>query len=173
MRFPNASWVVILLLVSPLLIAGQTRQFTRDDVQYVLELPSPEWRVISGLDVHDHPEFIYSNDPSSGYLRLTKILVDQPTSVAELFHNGQKRRLQHLPGYIVCSECDCVPFKGRLSGAFFAYEYVTAGRTMYGRIYYLQVDSRTFYALQFTVAREKLPTINEQIESIAGSFFVK
>lgn len=173
MRIRNASWLVVLLLVSPVLIAGQTRQFTRDDVEYVLELPSPAWRVLSTVDVHEHPEFIYSDDPASGYLRLGKILVDKPTAASDLFKQEEKLRLQHLPGYVVCNDCADVTFKGRLNGAVFSYEYTTRGRTMYGRIYYLQVDQRTFYALRFTVARDKLPTIREQMDSIARSFYVK
>lgn len=173
MRILKTRWVVVLLLVSPMLVAGQTRQFTRDDIEYVLELPSPAWRAVSRLDVHNHPEFIYSDDPSSGYLRLGKILVDQPTTASELFYQEEKWRLQYLSGYVVCSECNGVHFKGRLSGSVFSYEYVTGGRAMYGRIYYLQIDPRTFYALRFTVARDKLQNIREQMESIARSFYVK
>ena len=173
MKFLKASCVVVLLLIIPALIAGQTRQFTRNDIEYVLELPSSAWRVVSRPDVHEHSEFINSGDPANGYLRLGKILVDHPTTASELFLDEEKWRLQHLPGYVACSECDGVPFKGRLSGAVFAYEYVTGGTTMYGRTYYLQVDPRTFYALRFTVARDKLPGIREQMESIARSFYLK
>lgn len=173
MRILNTSWAVALLLVSCVLVAGQTRQFTRDDLEYGLELPSPAWRVVARLDVHDHQDFIHSDGASSGYLRLGKIFAEQPTTTSELFYREEKLRLQYLPGYVVCGECDGVQFQGRLSGATFSYEYVTGGRTMYGRIYYLQVDPRTFYALRFTVARDKLPGIREQMESIARSFYVK
>lgn len=44
---------------------------------------------------------------------------------------------------------------------------------MDGRIYFLRVDSRTFYVLHFTIASEKLPTLREQMDSIAGSFRLK
>jgi len=44
---------------------------------------------------------------------------------------------------------------------------------MDGRIYYLQVDSRTFYALYFTIASDNLSAAREQIDSVAQSFRLK
>lgn len=173
MRMQKTICMVILLLASSVAVAGQTRQFTRDGIEYVLELPSPAWQVVSRLDVHDHLEFINGNDPTNGYLRVRKIFVDQPTTTTDLFSAQEKWELQRLPGYVICSECEGVRFEGRLSGAVFSYEYVAAGRTMYGRIYYLQVDQRTFYSLRFTVARDKLQAVRDQMDAIARSFRLK
>ena len=173
MRILNARWVVVLLMVSPVLIAGQTRQFTRDDIEYILELPSPAWQVVSRLDVHDHPEFIHGNDLSNGYLRLRKIFVAQPTSASELFGQQEKWELRRLPGYVVCSECKGVQFNGRLPATVFSYEYVSGGKAMYGRIYYLQINQRAFYSLHFTVARDRLSAISEEMDSIVSSFHLK
>jgi len=94
--------MLVLLLASSVMLAAQTRQFTGDGIDYILELPSPAWQVVSRLDVH-----------------------------------------------------------------------VAAGRTMYGRIYYLQMDPRTFYALRFTVARNKLQAVRDQMDLIARSFRLK
>jgi hypothetical protein len=44
---------------------------------------------------------------------------------------------------------------------------------MDGRIYYLRVDNHTFYILHFTVASEKLPSLLDQMDSIARSFRLK
>lgn len=44
---------------------------------------------------------------------------------------------------------------------------------MEGRIYYLEVDKRTFYILHFTVASEKLASLLEQMDFIARSFRLK
>ena len=173
MRMQKTICMVVLLLASSVAVAGQTRQFTRDGIEYVLELPSPAWQVVSRLDVHDHVEFINGNDPTNGYLRVRKIFVDQPTTTTDLFSAQEKWELQRLPGYVICSECEGVRFEGRLSGAVFSYEYVAAGRTMYGRIYYLQVDQRTFYSLRFTVARDKLQAVRDQMDAIARSFRLK
>lgn len=173
MRILRTRPILVLLLANALVLAGQTRWFTRDDVEYSIELPSPAWQVVSRVDVHDHHEFINGNDPLNGYLRLRKILVDQPTSASELFRRDEKWELQHLRGYVVCSECDGIAFKGRLSGAVFSYEYVSEGRAMLGRIYYLQLNQRTFYSLRFTGAREKLQAAGGQMDLIARSFHLK
>jgi hypothetical protein len=169
MRILNTRSTVMLLLVSVVAFGSQTRQFSKDDIEYMFDLPSPTWQVVSRLDVHDHPEFINGNDASDGYLRLRKIVVNQPTTASELFRQQETWELQRLPGYVVCSECDGV----RLPGTVFSYEYVNGGRAMYGRIYYLQIDSRAFYSLHFTVARDRLSAINEDMDSIARSFHLK
>ena len=173
MRVQKTICILVLLVTSSVVGAGQTRQFTRDGIEYVLEFPSPAWQDISRLDVHDHVDFINGNDPTNGYLGVRKIFVDQPTTTTDLFSAQEKWELQRLPGYVICSECEGVKFEGRLSGAMFSYEYVAAGRTMYGRIYYLQVDQRTFYSLRFTVARDKLQAVRDQMDAIARSFRLK
>jgi hypothetical protein len=113
------------------------------------------------------------NNEVDGYLRLTKILVDSGTTAANLFQSDEKWHLQGLPGYVVCSDCNGEAFSGYVSGATFSYEYISGGRTMAGRVYYLQPDKRTFYALRFTVARDKLQNIREQMDFIARSFRLK
>ena len=165
--------MLVLSVTGFVALAGQARQFTRDGIEYVLELPSPAWKDLSRLDVHDHLEFVNGSEPADGYLRIRKISVDRPTTIADLFSDQEKRELQGLPGYVVCSECEGVSFKGRLTGAVFSYEYSDAGRTMHGRIYYLQVDQRTFYCLRFTVARDRLQAVHDQMDLIAHSFHLK
>jgi hypothetical protein len=98
MRIFNAMFLLVVLLAISAVLAGQTHRFTRDNVEYVLELPSPAWQVVSRLDVHDHPEFIYENDAVNGYLRIRKIVVNQPTTTTELFSHQEKWELQRLRG---------------------------------------------------------------------------
>jgi hypothetical protein len=93
---------------------GQQRHFTRIDVEYVLDLPSPAWQVVSAIDVHDHPDFINGSDPANGFLRLRKIFVDRPANAAELFRQQEKWELQRLPGYVVCTACAGMRFDGLL-----------------------------------------------------------
>ena len=65
------------------------------------------------------------------------------------------------------------PFKGRLNGVTVSYEFIKTGKTMMGRIYYLQGDNRTIYALRFTGLRDKLARIRNQTDLIARSFQLK
>jgi hypothetical protein len=162
-----------LLLFLSIPLGAQTQTFTMEDVEFVLELPSPEWRAISRLDVHNHVEFINGANTGNGYLRLRKMRGPAGTTAADLFSYQETWELRSLTGYVVCSNGKGEPFSGRLNGAAFSYEYVSNGKGMDGRIYYLQIDSRTFYALHFTVASENLRGFRAHMESIARSFRLK
>ena len=165
--------IVILVCLNALNGLAQSWTFTREGVEYIIDLPSASWRVMPRVDVHEHVEFVNGNDEVNGYLRLTKILVEVDTNVANLFQQDEKWNLQRLPGYVVCGDCKGEAFRGHLSGASFSYEYTSRGRMMSGRIYYLQIDKRTFYALRFTVAQDKLQGLRDQMDSIARSFRLK
>lgn len=167
--------LIALLLIIPFgtNAEAQTQTFTREGVEYVLDLPSPSWRAVSRVDVHDHLEFVNGGDYSNGYLRLRKTLVMSNNTSEVLFREAEKWELQRLPGYVVCSGGKGTEFSGQLKGTVFSYEFVNHGKNMDGRIYYLRLDSRTFYILHFTVASEKLPSLQDQMDSIARSFRLK
>jgi len=167
--------LLAVLLIVPLSTNAdaQTQTFTREDVEYVLDLPSPSWRAVSRVDVHEHLEFVNGDEHSNGYLRLRKKLVSPDATSEDLFREAEKWELQKLPGYVVCSGGKGTAFSGQLKGTVFSYEFVNQGRNMDGRIYYLRLDSRTFYTLYFTVASEKLPSLRDQMDSIARSFRLK
>ena len=165
----------LLLIIIPLSISAtaQTQTFTQEGVEYVLDLPSPSWRAVSRVDVHEHLEFVNGDDYSNGYLRLRKKVVTPDTTSEDLFREAEKWELQKLPGYVVCSGGKGTEFNGQLKGTVFSYEFVNQGRNMDGRIYFLRLDNRTFYLLYFTVASEKLPGLRDQIDWIARSFRLK
>ena len=163
----------LLIVTLSLVAAAQDRTFTRDGLDYVLDLPSASWRSVSRLDVHEHFEFVNGDDYSNGHLRVRKKLVATGTSAEDLFREDEKWELQRLPGYVSCNDGNGVDSVGQLSGRVFAYEYVSKGRKMDGRVYYLRLDRRTFYALYFTVATDKLGTGREHINFIAQSFRLK
>lgn len=167
--------ILTLLLILPLNMYtnAQTQTFTREGVDYVLDLPSPSWRAVSRVDVHDHLEFVNGDDYSNGYLRLRKKLVTSETTSEDLFSEAEKWELRKLPGYVVCSGGKGTEFNGQLKGTVFSYEFVNQGKNMDGRIYFLRLDSRTFYVLHFTVASEKLPGLRNQMDSIVRSFRLK
>lgn len=148
----------------------QSQTFTKDGLEYAFDLPSPSWKAVSRLDVHEHFEFVNGDDYSNGHLRLRKKFVTAETRPEALFSEDEKWELRKLPGYIACSNGKGADFNGRLKGRVFSYEYVNQGVNMDGRIYYLQLDNRTYYALHFTVASENLPGVRDQMESIARSF---
>lgn len=168
----------VLFLLVALIVFGtgttaQDKTFTRDGLEYVLDLPSPLWKEVARVDVHEHFEFVNGNDYSNGYLRVRKKIVAPDTSTENIFAEDEKWELRKLAGYVACSSCKGTSFTGHLRGTLFSYEYVDGGRSMEGRVYYLQVDKRTFYVLHFTVASEKLQGLREQMDSMARSFRLK
>ncbi|HSE32571.1 MAG TPA: hypothetical protein VLA93_13445 [Pyrinomonadaceae bacterium] len=165
--------IVTLICLNSLNAVAQGWTFEREGIEYVIELPSATWRVVSRVDLHEHVDFVNGKNEANGYLRPTKILVDVDTTAANLFQKDEKWNLQHLPGYVLCSDCSGEAFRGHLSGATFSYEYTSRGRTVSGRVYYLQIDKRTFYALRFTVDQDKLRGLREQMDFIARSFRLK
>ena len=144
--------------------------YTNDKVAYSFELPSTTWRVIAEPDAaHEHAEFVYG-DRLDGYLQVRKEVVEAGTTASDLARRDQDQKLRFLPGFVAGKE---EPFKGRLDGVTVSYEFVKTGKPMMGRIYYLQADNRTIYALRFSGLRDKLSRIRNQTDLIARSFKIK
>jgi hypothetical protein len=144
--------------------------YTNSKLDYSLELPSPTWRAISEPDaVHEHAEFV-NGDRQEGYLQIRKEMVNAGTSPKDLARQDSDQKLRFLPGFV---EGKVEPFTGRLSGVTLSYEFVKTGKPMMGRIYYLQADNRTIYALRFTGLRDRLGRIRNQTDLIARSFKLK
>ena len=162
-------------LVLILLVAGATTMFAQeqrisDQGDYSIELPSSLWRSISEPDaVNDHAKFVYG-DRLDGYLQIRKEIVEAGTTPADVAQRDQDQKLRYIPGFV---EGKQEPFSGRLNGVTASYEFTRAGKPMIGRIYYLQADNRTIYALRFTGLRDKLTRIRNQTDSIARSFKLK
>ena len=153
-----------------LIVSAQTQAFTSDKVDYILELPSATWRVISEPnEINKHAELIYG-DRNDGYLRIHKEVIDASATLREIAQRDQDQKLRFLPGYVDGKEEN---FAGRLNGVTFSYEFTNGGKPMAGRIYYLQADNRTIYTLRFTGLRDKLSRIRNQTDLIARSFRMK
>ena len=160
---------IFLLFLAPCAAVSQTVTFEKEGVEYRLELPSPAWRAVGRADVHDHYDFVNGEDRGDGYLRIRRSLVEPGVTPKEL-HLADELNLKLLPGYVACGACGGEPFSGALSGAVFSYEYTSGGRPVSGRVYYLQVDARTFYVLHFTYERKNQTRALPEADSIARSF---
>jgi hypothetical protein len=162
--------LLALALVFTSLSAIVLAQEAYNGADYSLELPSEKWRVVQEPDsLHEHAEFIYG-DRMDGYLRIRKEVVEAGTTASDLLQRDRDQKLHFQTGYIEGKEDS---FKGRLNGVTFGYEFTSGGKAMAGRLYYLQADNRTIYALRFTALRDKLTLIRNQTDSIARSFKLK
>ena len=158
--------VLIALGASVVTVLAQEARLS-EQVGYSIELPSPVWRSISEFDpVHERSEFV-NGDRMDGYLQIRKEIVDAGTTPSDVAQRDQDQKLRYIPGFV---EGKQEPFSGRLNGVTASYEFTKAGKPMMGRIYYLQADNRTIYALRFTGLRDKLARIRNQTDSIARSF---
>jgi hypothetical protein len=161
--------VLVLLLLSFSTGAAQV-PFTNEKLEYTLDLPSVSWKVITEPDAaHEHAEFVYG-DRLEGYLQVRKEVVDAGTTASDLARRDLDQKLRFLPGFVEGKE---EKFSGRLNGVTSSYEFVRTGKTMMGRIYYLQGDNRTIYALRFSGLRDRLGRIRNQTDLIARSFKLK
>src|SRR5215213_7566265 len=121
------------------------------------------------LYTHEHPEFVFG-DRLDGFLTIRKEVVEAGTTPSELARRDQDLKLRFLPGFV---QGKTDSFNGTLDGVTMSYEFVRTGKPMLGRTYYLQVDSRTVYALRFTGLRDKLSRIRNQTDLIARTFKIK
>lgn len=141
--------------------------YSDTDNGYSLELPSAEWRVISEADTSNGRTAFIFGDRLQGYLQIRKEIVDAGTNTEQQARRDLDQKLRFLQGFI---EGKMERFTGNLSGVTVSYEFVRTGKPMMGRIYYLQADNRTIYALRFSGLRDKLGRIRNQTDSIARSF---
>ena len=167
MRRILAFLLVLIALAASVALAQQT--YTHDQVDYSFEIPSPNWKSILEPDASHQPEFVYG-DRLDGYLQIRKEVVDAGTTPGVLAQRDQDLRLRFLPGFV---EGKQEPFNGRLDGVTMSYEFVRTGKPMLGRVYYLQADNRTIYALRFTGLKDKLARIRNQTDLIARTFKLK
>src|SRR5258705_12683317 len=164
-----AVFVLVLVgLMGSTVLAQQL--YTNDKVDYSFELPSVTWKVIAEPDAaHEHTEFVYG-DRLEGYLQVRKEVVDARTTPADLARRDQDQKLRFLPGFVEGKE---EKFNGRLDGVTISYEFIKTGKPMMGRVYYLQADNRTIYALRFSGLRDKLGRIRNQTDLISRTFKIK
>lgn len=172
MRLTTSSLFFSLLFALAVVVpvAGQSQTFTDDNVDYKLELPSANWRVVARPDgLQRRAEFIYG-DRLDGHLQVYKETVEAGVTPSSLANSYEDEKLRFKPGYVDGKE---EKFTGHLNGLTVSYEYTYAGKPMVGRIYYLQADNRTIYVLHFTGMRDKLDRIRNQTDAIARSLAVK
>jgi hypothetical protein len=143
-------------------------QFTNDKLS--MSSIYLRWKPTSAtFSEHQHTEFI-NGDRLEGYLQIRKESIDPDTTLPDQARHDQEQKLRYLPGYVIGKQ---EKFTGRYPGWTSTYEYTATGKAMMGRIYYLQAENRTIYALRFTGLRDKLMRIRNQTDLIARSFRLK
>ena len=161
--------LILIALLSPFTVTGQTRPYTVRTGEYIVDLPSAEWRAtVSGARYSR--DFRFGNDESFVHLRIRRDTVNEHLSTSDVAERQRRLDRSSKPGYITAT---IESFKGALSGTKYAYEYVTSGKPMAKVIYYLRGTKRTIYRIEFTGSPTMLLHLADQTQSIARSFRLK
>jgi hypothetical protein len=167
---PLKTLLAFALIAGAASIGYAQQVFSSNQVDYTLELPTPQWRAITEPDSeHEHVEFV-NGDRLEGHLRIRKEVVDAGSTTSNVVRRDLDQKLRFLPGFVEGKE---EKFAGHLNGVTVSYEFIRAGKPMMGRVYYLQADNRTVYSLRFTGLKDRLARIRNQTDQIARSFRLK
>ena len=170
LRILTISTIMIFAILFPSTLKSQTRSYIAENFNYVLVLPSSQWREINVPGIADsRTEFRYDNQ-GAVHLRIRRELVDANVTVTDLIQGQQRLHRSSLPGYV---KEKVEPVAGHLTGARYAYEYVTDGKPTARVIYYLEANNRIIYRLEFAGSPDLLRNVSDQMDSIAQSFRLK
>ncbi len=148
---------------------AQNQTFKDVNAGYIFDLPETAWKMTAKPSaLSPNVEYVY-NDRRDGHLEVRKLPLKSGELLSELIRD-EEEKLQFLKGYVAGKE---EPFSGNLKGTIFNYEYVSSGRNMSGRFYFLKADASNVYVLRFTAERDKLRAIRNQTDSIARTFETK
>ena len=170
-NFTTGLVLILTALLSPFTVAGQTQRYTVATGQYVLDLPSAQWRAIT-VSGADYPrDFRFSDDNGVVRLRIRREIVkNEDVSTTDVAERQRRLDRSSRRGYVTGT---VESFKGAFSGTKYSYEYVSAGKPMATVIYYLRVTKRAIYRIEFTGSPKMLLDLADQTESIARSFRLK
>ncbi|HEX8289845.1 MAG TPA: hypothetical protein VF556_17830 [Pyrinomonadaceae bacterium] len=160
---------LILCLFSAISAFAQAASFSDTNADYTFDLPGAEWKMTAKPSaLSPNVEYVY-NDRRDGHLEVRKLTLKPGALLADLVHD-EEEKLQFLKGFVAGKE---ESFAGKLRGTIFNYEYVSSGRNMSGRFYFLKADDTNVYVLRFTGMRDQLRSIRNQTDLIARTFEIK
>lgn len=160
---------VILCLFLALSVFAQTDTFSDANADYIFDLPAAEWKMTAKPSaLSPNVEYVY-NDRRDGHLEIRKLTLKPGALLSDLVRD-EEEKLQFLKGFVAGKEEN---FAGKLRGTIFNYEYVSSGRNMSGRFYFLKADDTNVYVLRFTGMRDQLRSLRNQTDLIARTFEIR
>ena len=167
-KFTPGLVLTLTAFLSALTAVGQARQYTVGNGEYVLDMPSAQWRAIKAPGADYPRDFRFSDDNSTVRVRIRReILQNESVSTTEVAERQRRLDRSSKRGYITGTIED---FKGAFSGTRYSYEYVSAGKQVATVIYYLRATKRSIYRIEFSGSPKILLDLADQTASIARSF---
>jgi hypothetical protein len=147
---------------------AQTSTFSDPNVDYSFDLPDARWKmVVKPSATSPNVRYVFG-DRTEGLLDVRKLTVAKDAIMSDVIRKEEAGQ-QFNSGYVAGREEN---FTGRLRGSIFNFEYVTNGRNMSGRFYFLRANDSTIYLLKFSGQKDTLRSIQGQTDSIARTFSV-
>lgn len=167
LRFISIS--ALMLFVSLASFAQGSDTFSDPNVDYTFDVPNAKWKMTAKPSAtNPNVGYVYG-DRLDGLFEVRALSVNKDTLLTDLIQD-EETKLQFKPGFVAGREEN---FTGKLRGSVYNFEYVTAGKSMSGRFYFLRAADTTVYTLRFTGLKDSLRSIRAQTDSIARSFAIK
>lgn len=164
--FPLSLLLCLFLAISTF---AQSNAFSDANAEYVFDVPEANWKMtVKPSSLSPNVEYVY-NDRRDGHLEVRKLTLKPGEMLSELVRD-EEEKLQFLKGFVAGKEEN---FAGKLRGTVFNYEFVSSGRNMSGRFYFLKADDANVYVLRFTGMRDQLRSLRNQTDLIARTFEIK
>ncbi len=171
MKFSRYTFLFALIigLFSAFGVFAQNTTFSDPNAEYTFIVPDAQWKMtVKPSATTPNVEYVF-NDRQDGHLEVRKLTVKPTDTMAEIIR-GEEERVQFLPGYVSGKQ---EQFAGNFKGSIFNYEFVTRGRTMSGRSYFLRIAPDAVYLLRFKGERDKMRSIRNFTDSMARTFDIK
>lgn len=148
--------------------------FEDPDGKYSMSLPAGWLGIVNKDGLGRNEVNIVYKVRENGALKVRRIEdADGKMEVMEYANKDESDRVRFNPKYDKIS-IEKFVIGGGKSGALLSYDYFsTSGQPFTGRIYYLRVDEKTIYVLQFTGRKNILGTLRSHTDAIARSFKTK
>lgn len=158
-----------LVALMALSAAAQDDVFNDPTVDYSFTVPEARWKMtVKPSATSPNVEYVYG-DRFDGHLEVRKMAIAKDSIMTDVVQD-EEQKLQFRPGFVSGKEEN---FSGKLKGAVYNFEYVSAGRSMSGRFYFLKANETTVYILRFTGQKDSLRSLRNQTDLIARTFGVK
>jgi hypothetical protein len=152
---------------------SQTEVFDDPDGKYTMTLPAGWLGVVNTDGLGRNDVNIVYKVRENGALKIRVAEVAQNTEPMDYAVQDERERIRFTPSYDKIS-MEKFLLGGSRIGALLSYNYNnTAGQPFTGRVYYVRMDEKTIYVLQFTGRRNILGTLRSHTDQIARSFKLK
>jgi hypothetical protein len=152
---------------------AQTEVFEDPDGKYSMNLPNGWLGVVNtdGLGRND-VNIVYKNR-ENGALKIRVGEIAPGAAPMDFAAKDEQDRVRFAPAYDKLS-MEKFLLGGSRIGALLSYDYKNAaGQPFTGRVYYVPMDEKTIYILQFTGRRNTLGTLRNHTDQIARSIKLK